>query len=61
MATSPYHNPTTYTCCESQWNIYIYIYIVLDCITSHSHNNNIYKSHKSVAIGLALQLVLSPY
>ena len=35
-------------------------HIILDCIISHNHKDDIYKSHhKSVSTGLALQLVLT--
>ena len=38
LVTSPYYNPTTYTSCESIRNI------ILDCITSHNHKEDIYIS-----------------
>ena len=37
LATSQYYNPNTYTSCESLKNIY-------DCITSHNHEEDFYKS-----------------
>ena len=39
LATSPYHNPTTYTSCESLWKI-------LDYITSYNHKEDIKSSSR---------------
>ena len=54
LVTFPYYNSTTYTSCGSLRNIYM----ILNCITSYNHNEDIYRSYHKLVLGLLFSLPL---